>query len=201
MELIRKRKFRMVVCAFIAYLALVAFCLAYNTEAPVRGNQSMILTDYATGEELQTLPYGNKSFSMTAFGTRVIHAPVSLMTGQGFKAKFNVTLEGVTDANVCVDLCTTDFDPKECQFDVAVHEGENEVSGEFYFDGVNHPAAAEFRIFTNTEDAQITVTKLKISRIENNRLGHWGYLSLGVMFIFLGATIVLFVLDRRGAKD
>ncbi|WP_155832006.1 hypothetical protein [Butyrivibrio sp. WCD2001] len=201
MELIRKRKFRMVVCAFIAYLALVGFCLAYSTDAPVRGNKSMILTDYATGEELQTLPYGNRGFRMTAFGTRVIHAPVSLMSGQGFKAKFIAELEGVSAANVCVDIATTGFDPEECQFDTVIHEGENEVQGEFYFDGVNHPAAAEFRIFTNTEGAQLTVTKLHISRIENNRVGHWGYLCLGVMAIFLAATVVLYVLDRRGAKE
>ena len=45
-------------------------------------NKSMILTDYVTGEELQTLPYGNKSFSMTVFGDRVIHAPVSLMLSE-----------------------------------------------------------------------------------------------------------------------
>ncbi|MBE5845315.1 MAG: hypothetical protein E7302_14275 [Butyrivibrio sp.] len=200
MELIKKRKFRMVVCAFIAYLALVGFCLAYSTEAPVRGNKSMILTDYATGEELGTLPYGNRSFSMTCFGTRVIHAPVSLMSGQGFKVKFNATIEGAPDAIVCVDLCTTDFDPEECEFDTHVVEGENEVSGEIYFENVNHPVASELRIFTSTEGAQLTVTKLRLDRIENQRVGHWGYMCLAVMFVFLAATIVLFVLDRRGAE-
>ncbi|SEM26390.1 hypothetical protein SAMN04487770_13121 [Butyrivibrio sp. ob235] len=201
MELIRKRKFRMVVCAFIAYLALVAFCLAYSSDAPVRGNQSMILSDYVTGEELQTLPYGNKSFSMTAFGSRIIHAPVSLMSGEGFKTKFKVTLEGASEANLIVDLFSEGFDLKDCEFETTIHEGENEVEGEIYFEGVGHPQTSEFRIFTDTEGAQFTVTKLRITRIEKQRVGHWGYLCLGVMFVFLAATVVLYVLDRRGAKE
>ena len=201
MELIRKRKFRMVVCGFIAYLALVGFCLAYSTEAPVRGNKSMILTDYVTGEELQTLPYGNRSFNMTVFGNRVIHAPVSLMSGQGFKAKFKAELEGTADADLKVDLYADGFDLEDCEFGTILHEGENEVEGEIYFEGKKYPPTCEFRIFTETEGAQVTVKKLHITRIENKRVGHWGYLCLGVMIIFLCATLVLFINDRRNAGN
>lgn len=201
MELIKKRKFRIVVYAFIAYLALIGFCMDYSKDAPVRSDQRIFLTDYTTGADIGSHPYGNKNLNLTASGTEIIHAPVSLMTGQGFRIEFTGTVTGTPEADVCVDLNTADFDPEECQFGQKLTEGENEVSCDLYYENIDHPTASELRIFTNTEGSQLTVTNLKIERIESKRVGKKGYICLGIMVVFLSAAVILFTIDRKGDKN
>ena len=100
MKLLKKRKFKMAVSFFIAYAFLVAFSLAASNRAPVRNNESMIITDYNTGVELNNIPYGNHSFKTSIKDSIVLHAPVSLMSGQSFHVKYKATLENVSKAEI-----------------------------------------------------------------------------------------------------
>ncbi len=199
MKLVKKRKFRVAVCYFIAYLCLVAFSLAASNRAPVRNNESMILTDFANGMEIENVPYGNHSFKMTIKDGYVMHAPVSLMSGESFHIKFKAQLDGVDEAEIVTDLSAGEYDMSACMFSSSLKNGENEIEGDLVFDGIEHPATAEINVYTTTPGAEITITKPKFTRIEAVRVGYLAYTALGLTFLFLLIGTVMLVKDRKQA--
>ncbi|WP_156036134.1 hypothetical protein [Butyrivibrio sp. AE3004] len=199
MSLILKRKFRILICFFIAYLCLVAFSLAATNRAPVRNNESLILTDFASGQEIEDIPYGNHSFRMTIAGSDVIHAPVNLMSGESFHVKFRARLEGVSEAEVVSNLSSGEYDIPICFFSAELVEGDNEIEGDLFFDGVAHPPVAEINIYTTTPGAEITITKPKFIRTESVRIGYLAYTALTLAFVFLVLGCIMLFLDRKQA--
>ena len=199
MKLFLKRKFRILVCYFVAYLCLVAFSLAATNRAPVRNNESMILTDFSTGQELDIVPYGNHSFKMVISDNKVMHAPVNLMSGESFHVKVKAELEGVPEAEMTVDLSADEFDMTSCSFKTVIHEGENEIEGELVFDGVQHPPIAELNVYTTTPGAVVTITKPNFTRIESVKVGYLAYIALALTAFFVALGTIMLVLDRKQA--
>ncbi|MBE5842684.1 MAG: hypothetical protein E7302_00735 [Butyrivibrio sp.] len=199
MELISKRKFRVAVCYFIAYLCLVAFSLGASNRAPIRNNESLILTDYVNGMEIENVPYGNHSLSMALKDNYVLHAPASLMSGEGFHIKLNADLQGVPEAEVIVGLSANGYDLSACSFSTSIKEGENEIEGELVYEGVNHPQTAEISVYSTTPGAEITVTKPKFTRMERVRVGHLAYTALAATIFFAGLGTIMLIIDRKTA--
>ncbi len=199
MNIIKKRKFRMTVCFFIAYFCLVAFSLAATNRAPVRNNESLILTDFSTGMEIENIPYGNHSFKSTLKDNYVLHAPVSFMSGESFHVKFNATLEGASEAEIVTDLSAGEFDMTPASFTTVLKEGENEVEGDVQFDGLEHPPTGEINIYSITPGATITITKPNFVRVESVRVGYLAYAALALTLLFLMIGLVMLVIDRRQA--
>ena len=189
------KKFRAVMCFFIAYICIVAFSLAATNRAPVRNNESLILTDYSNGFEIENIPYGNHSLSMTIKDRYVLHAPVSFMSGESFHIKYEASLAGAAEAQVTTDLSAGEYDMSACSFDVALKEGDNVVEGDLVFEGVNHPESGEINIYTNTPGVEITVTKPQFTRVEKNKVGYLACTALALAVIFLVIGIVLLLID------
>lgn len=183
----------------IAYAFLVAFGLAASNRAPVRNNESLIITDYSTGVEINNIPYGNHSFKTTIKDSIVLHAPVSLMSGQSFHVKFKATLEDAKEARVAADLSAPGYDMSACSFYADITEGENIVEGDLVFDGVAHPQTAELNIFSLTPGVEMTIAGPHFSRIEEVRIGYLAYTALVFFIVFLCLGIVQLVKDRRQA--
>lgn len=199
MELVKKRKFRVAVCYFIAYISLVAFSLAASNRAPVRNNESLILTDFANGMEIENVPYGNHSFKMVLKDGYVMHAPVSLMSGESFHIKLKAQLDGVDEAEIVTDLSAGNYDLSGCSFSSVIKNGENEIEGNLVFDGIDHPATAEINVYTTTPGAQITITKPKFTRIEAVRVGYLAYIALTITLVFFIIGSAMLIKDRRQA--
>ncbi|SDB18838.1 hypothetical protein [Butyrivibrio sp. INlla16] len=197
MKLLKKRKFRMALYFLFGYLSLVAFSLAASNRAPIRNNESMIITDYRTGVELETIPYGNHSFKAAVKDSIVLHAPVSLMSGQSFHVKYRAILEGETEAKVTADLSAPGYDLSSCSFTTDIKEGKNMVEGDLVFDGVNHPQTAEINIYSSTPGVEITIAKPHFTRTEEIRVGYLAYTALIMTFIFMALGAILLIRDRR----
>ncbi|WP_026664678.1 hypothetical protein [Butyrivibrio sp. FC2001] len=199
MELFKKRKFRLAICFLVSYLSLVAFSLASTNRAPVRNNESLILTDFSTGFEIENIPYGNYSFESVLKDNLVLHAPVSFMSGESFHVKFEASLSGVPEAEVVTDLSAGEYDMSACSFTSVLHEGENVVEGDLFFDNIEHPASGEINIYSITKGAEITITKPHFSRIENKRVGFLAYTALTISAVFFILGVVMLIKDRAQA--
>ena len=187
----------MVLSFFCAYVFLVAFCLAASNRAPVRNNESLIITDYSTGVELDNIPYGNHSFKTSVKDSVVLHAPVSLMSGQSFHVKFIAVPEDAAGGRVTADLSAPGYDLSACSFSADIHEGKNIVEGDLLFDGVNHPPTAEINIYSSTPGVEITIMKPSFKRVEDVQVGYLAYAALVLFIIFMCLGIFQLVKDRK----
>ncbi len=190
----------MVLCFFVAYISLIAFSLAATNRAPVRNNESLILTDFSNGDEIENVPYGNHSFRSVLKENYVLHVPVSFMSGESFHVKYKATLLNASKAEIITSLAAGEYDMSSCSFTTVLDEGENLIEGDLYFDGINHPQTGEIYIYSVDPGIEIAITKPDFRRVEDKRIGYLAYTALGLTVVFLFMGIITLIIDIRWAK-